>query len=312
MKKFKIILFLILLIPFNVLACPHVDKDGNSHFQFYNEDYTEMNMMYPKENYLYTKNIVNVDNIITDPLELLDESFGFPLVQDKDGYVQNYYFIDKRVQSENWNDLEIKTTVEDINNMLVSGKNYNLNVNLNNTYENSKEYNDGKIFQMYYNIFVNRLNDNKEESFNIDKIVKNNKLNQVVPEILDIKATYSIMDTEEYDYNFETIDINSFYDEIEVQVISDKKEEAMVINLKRNVKEEDIIECIYNENTNSYNFIITEPGIYVIVEKEILENEIIFDNKQGDNHIWLILLGFGGILTLLTIWVVINIKKLDK
>jgi len=77
MKKITsyLLIFVLLITPFNVLACPHVDDQGRLHFQFYNDDWTIVTKIYPMEHHLYGRE-VSMD----DTTRLYSQSFGFPML----------------------------------------------------------------------------------------------------------------------------------------------------------------------------------------------------------------------------------------
>ena len=278
MKKIiKLILICILFIPLNVLACPHVDVNGVSHFQFYNMDYTVMTMMYPKKHHLYSKDVPMGENgevVVEYEDDIILESFGFPLKQDKQAYWDNYWITDVNLQTENWADLIDKTTVEGIKKVDVVGENYNLEVFLTNTFNNSLQYVDEKVWQVYYNIDTNYI---KYEKTNYKKVIEQSKLSLLTNDALNIKANYMVTDSPEYNYENESINIDKFFDEINVSIKSDKvSDNPVVLNLNKDINETNYIECNYSNN--NYNFVITEPGVYVVVDnKDIVEQTINLD-----------------------------------
>ena len=279
MKKITnyILFFFLLLIPLNVFACPHVDEDGNLHFQFYSDDYSIMTMMYPKENHLYNKNV----DFDTD--ELLSEDFVFPLVQNKETYMNNYYFVDERLAGSDWESVEVKTTVEGLENMDVVGTDYNLTVGLSNTFEAAQNYIDERVFQMYYNVYVDRINDDTESTKyqEINSIIEENELELIVPEILDISAEYFIMDSDEYEYARENVEINDFYDEIEVTIPNDNNDtDIIVINFEDEDSSSRIIDCNYNEETNAYQFTVEQQGTYAIIRNATIEDIAVVEDEE--------------------------------
>ncbi len=280
--KLALILIVALTFPLQGLACPHVDKDGVYYFQFYNEDYTIMTMMYPRKNYLYSKDVPLDDvGVVSSENEdtIINESFGFPLAQDKTAYFQNYWFVDEKLESENWKELDIKTTIEGLNDLLVSGKNFNLNVGLMNTFNKSKKHIDKRVYQMYYNIYVDRLNDNNTET-KYSNLIKQYEFDLIVPEILQVNTEYLITYSQDYGYEMNNIKIKKLYDDIEVQIMNDNNNEnTIALNLDKKISESNFIECNYNSFDNLYSFTINEPGVYVILNKDLAIDMIMKNNE---------------------------------
>jgi hypothetical protein len=271
LNKLLLLVFTFVLFPIQAHACPHVDEEGNKHFQFYNEDYTEMTKMYPKDGYLYNK------NVYIDTEELISEDFGFPLIQDKETYMQNYYFIDYRTQSEDWDTIEIKTTVEGLESMTVEGTGYKLKVGLENTFNNSRKYQNDKLLQMYYNVFIKDINNNKdnEKYSNIASRIEANNLELIIPNILEIDTEYFTMNTLENNYETENIIIDELYDNIEVTIPNaNSNENVVAININNVIDPSKTLECIYDNNEKAYKFKIEEAGTYIIVKNNVEAEKI--------------------------------------
>lgn len=277
-KVFCFFMIFVLLFPLKISACPHVDKAGVAHFQFYNDDYTEMTMIYPKVSYLYGKVVTLIDDDLSfyyDENDVLAESFGFPLVQDKEAYWQYYWFTDESLQSESWQNNDLKTTIEGIDSILVTGIRYNLKIALYNTFAKSQELADEKVYQLYYNILVDILAEDESEAY-LDKIVSNG-LELLTLEIIKINANFTITD---YDFFSEQIDIDKLFDEIEVQLYSDDyHDNTIIVNLNKPLTSSDYIECNYDNINKYYSFVIEEPGVFVMLNK----NEYINNTEKEDN-----------------------------
>lgn len=325
MKKISLILVLIITMfcLSDVNACPHVDSKNESHFQFYNEDYTVMSLLYPRQYYLYGKDVpCDTSGLLLPENEdkVYKEAFSFSLALDLDAYYSNYWFMDQNLQSENWEKLDLKTTVKDLENLSVSGKNYNLNVFLKNTYNYSLTLMDNKVYQMYYNVYVDRLNDDSSETFYHD-IIKKNKFKLLVDDILKIDTVITVTDNEEYDFALEKIEVKKLYDEIEVKIKSDKLDkEVVAINLD-NIKSSNLIDCIYE--VDSYKFNIKEPGVYILISKDtvidesINEDKIIIDynvkeEKENSINIRLYVLIISGVVLIISILIILFIKTIKK
>lgn len=314
-NKFKIFLVLLLFVPTTVMACPHIDANGDAHFQLYNEDYTIMTMMYPKDGYLYGKNVpLDEDGGLTveNANNILDETFGFPLKQDKETYYYNYWFTDKDLVNGNWKDKDIKTTVEGLESLTIEGKNFTALVGLPNTLEKSSKFNNDSVTDIYYNLTLKNLRDKELKKYN--KLLETYKISNLTDLLLKVSAEYAVTTVDDMQHGYNEVEMDKFYDAINIRVngnASDKK--IVAINLDDDYTENNMIECSYNENSY-YSFDVMEPGTYVIVEKpdEIVKPVIERDTKETQkedktNYMPLII---GGILILIcTVMIFINKKK---
>lgn len=273
MKKifnYIIIILMLFIYPLNALACPHVDSDGNAHFQFYNSDYTIMTMMYPRENYFYAKDIPLPEEFVMNKEvenNILNEEFSFPLVQDKETYWSNYWFIKNELMRDDWRSKEYKTTVEGIDYLKVDGKDYILKVGLKNTYSDSKRFHNMKnITQMLYNIKVDKLNEDKNE-VKYKKIVEDNKFDLDIPEIFKIDFEYYILTMEKDNYKEKKEEFKTLYDDITIKLKSTKlPEDIVAVNLDKAIDEDNQIPVVLNKD-GYYEYTIKESGVYVLLRK---------------------------------------------
>lgn len=287
MKKIinKIFLSLILLSPFNVVACPHIDLSGEYHLQFYNLNYTEMTMMYPLQNYLYGKTVpMSIENgmIVSDELDILTETFGFSLALDTASFLSFYWFTDESLEYATPEDLNIKTTIEGLENQIVSSLYYNLDINLNNTFEESRNFITDEIDQMYYNVNVENISKNSNTSYH--NILAANNINIIQDTILKIEAEFVITDIVDYYHNTENKAIRALYDPIEVQIKStESSKEVVAMNLDRSLTQDNFIDVIYDNGV--YKFDIDQEGTYTIVEKNTsldLKDTVVEDLKNDE------------------------------
>lgn len=269
MKKIidKILLSVILLLPINTLACPHIDLAGEYHLQFYNLDYTEMTMMYPLQNYLYGKTVpMSIENgmIVSNETDILTETFGFSLALDTASFLSFYWFTDESLEYATPEDLNIKTTIEGLENQVVSSLYYNLDINLNNTFDESRKFITDEIDQMYYNINVENISKNSNTSYHT--LLNANNITIIQDTILSIEAEYVITDIVDYYHNTENKAIRTLYDPIEVQIKgSESSKDVVAMNLDDNLTQDNFIDVIYDNGM--YKFEIENEGTYVVVEK---------------------------------------------
>lgn len=307
-----VILSLLFLWPVNMYACPHIDENGEIHFMFFSDDYSETIRVYPKINHYYSK--------VTDENEkLLYEEFSFPLVQDKATYFSYYSFVDESLLQDGGLFSDVKTTVEGLNSVNVSGKGYELVVNVKETFNKRKKYINKYTHQLGYNVNVTRLNDNISslEYEKSKKIINNNKLNLIDQNILKVKSNISVMDNEENNWKKKTININKYYEEIVISInlpnsrlANMDKAKLVVVNLEDSNLYKSIIYGQYDENKQIYTYSISNNGTYVIVENNIedKESEDIDikekSNKRSNVTIYLII---GGLVLMFVL--IYSIKK---
>lgn len=273
MKKLnKFCLFLILLIlPIDVLACPHVDESGNLHLQTYNSDYTKVTMIYPRENYLYSKEVyMDIEGINMIPYEdnILSEEFGFSIYQEITSYITFYWILDESLTYTDFDEIDAEITVENYDSLLVSGDNYTINAGLTNTYDEGIKYLNDNTFQIYYDIVVENL----QEDEDYQSLISEYEMNLLNEEIFSIEADFMVVEVDGYLYDTEYKTINNLYDDITVNIYSEEyNENAVIINLNE-ISNDNFIEVSYSDSY--YSFTTDKTGIYVLVEYlEISEEE---------------------------------------
>ena len=271
MKKiYKVILALLIFTTSSVYACPHSDKFGQAHFQFYNEDYTEMIMMYPRDKHIYAKTVpmdTTANDLFKYEDDIIDESYGFPLLQDEETYKQNYWFIDDSIFEEG---AQFETTVEGTDSLLVTNIDYKLNVGLKNTFLKHKSLLTEYSNQILYNVLLDRVDTTKDNKYSryLNKI----NLNLKKKDILNINAEYMITTITNNEYATEYRKINQLEDEIKVYIKSENfNTDIIVLNLNDVLTENSYIETIYNNGF--YEFNINKPGSYVLVDKNSYTSE---------------------------------------
>jgi len=292
LKKSKIIklisyllILIILLTPFKVLACPHVDEQGRLHFAFYNEDWTIVTKMYPQRLHLFSQE-VSMD----DSTHLYSESFGFPIVKSREAHLSMYALFDEmfiNMSNEQWQQvgsLELTTTVENIDRMLVNGTNFNLNIGLTNTFQNSVRNLAHDIYEKYFNIHARRLNDltnrNSDYFIRTNRMITQRNLELVVPEILQITAEKTTIND-----NWETneIQVNQLHDPIEIQIYANQRNhEVVAINLNQELNSNNLIEVAFDEVNQRYFFEIEEPGIFALINTNF--NTELFDYEFPEDE----------------------------
>lgn len=273
MKKLSKIslLFILVLMPINVFACPHADSEDVLHLQIYNSDYTIVTMIYPRENYLYAKDAymeIEGSSYTVFEENILKEQFGFPIYQDATSYITYYWFLDDTLLDTELDDLDVDITVEKYDSLYVEGDGYNLDVGLTNTYDNGVDYINDLSYQIYYEVNVEKINDD-EDYLNL---IKDYELNLINEDIYDFDVNYMITEISGYTYDTKYIDIFTLYDEIDVSIYSEEYNENVVaINLNK-LYSNNFIEVSYENNY--YNFSIESSGVYVLAEyKEITEED---------------------------------------
>lgn len=307
MKKLISFLIIILLIPNMVNACPHIDKNGKSHFQFYNDTYTEMTMMYPRLHHLYGKIVPLLeDGSITDENQdkIISESYGFPLLQDKQTYWYNYWFTDKDLMNGNWKDQDIQTTIEGIDNLNIQGENYNIDVGLTNTFSKSKKFVNDEVTEMYYNVFIKKLNKQKKGKTKYENIIKDYEMKLIISDIIEIKAEYAITSqNKDLQYSYNKLDIDRFHDTMKYNIKSKFNEKEIVaVNLLNDYNEDNLIKCNYLND--HYTFEVDEPGVYILIEKQNEIKKIIKEEtREKNNNIVFIFVPVIIILSLITIFI---------
>lgn len=333
MKKLKKILLIIYLIlfPINILACPHIDDQGEIHLQTYNEDYTEVNMIYPKEGYLYSKIVLmKLDQYIAVPLEdkLVNEGYGFAILQDMNSYLGYYsYFMDESLYTTNLEDLDIDITIENTPNQIISNDNYTLNIGLTNTYKKGLANQNTNTTQIYYDVYVDVYNED-DLTNNQNEFLNENKISEKISKIYNITADFMNIEIEGYIYSTNYDELDEFYDDIVISIDNDKNfSNPVAVNIDNIASSDEYIEV--TEVNDKYEFTINQKGTYIITEsfellktsqteeKEEIEEEIIEDievleaeDTENDNSI--IIYAFIGIISLFFIIIVIKILMQNK
>lgn len=328
MKKLNRLLFLLLVIlyPVNILACPHVDSEGNSHLQTYNSDYTIMTMIYPEVSYLYIKEVymaIEGVNVIAYEDNVISEQFGFPIYQQMTDYITYYWFLDDTLLDMELEDIDIDITVENLDSLYVSGDGYSLNVGLSNSYDKGITKLTDITSQIYYNINVEKLTD---ENNSYDEVVEKYNIELLHNEYFEITSEFMVIEIDGYLYDTDYVDIDQFYDEVEVELHDiDYYEDLVVINLDSDFSEEDYIQAEYTED-GCYKFTISEGGVYVLAknisvdyEEEVVEEEdsdvtvlTTTPTNQSNNYIYYIAGGGLVVVGTITTIVVIKLKKTKR
>lgn len=322
MKKLnKVILTIILiLIPINVLACPHTDQDGELHLQIYNGDYTIATMIYPKDGYLYAKDAymeITGSTYVIYEENTLKEKFGFPIYQEVTSYITYYWFLDSTLLEQDLDEIDVETNVANYDSMYVEGDGYNLTVGLTNSYtEGTKLIND-LSYQLYYEVNVEKVND----SDNYLNLISEYDLTLVSEDIYDFDINYMVSEIDGYNYSTEYVEIDTLYDDVEVSISSENyNENAIVINLNE-INSNNFIDVSYENGY--YNFSINKNGVYVIAEyTEISEEDgyavqddvIVLesddtDDEESSNYIMIIILVSAVVILTISVVVVVSNKK---
>ncbi len=287
MKKIFKIIICICMLPLNVFACPHIDKGGSPHLQTYNEDYTEVNMIYPMDSYLYVrKTTMTVQDYlaIANEDDLIDETFSFPVVQDYEDYLTYYWFLDETLIEGD--ESKVDVTVENIDALEVSSDNYKLLVSFSETYKSGQVYKNQYTEQIYYDVKVNDVTSDKQS------FITSNNITLASNNIYDISATYTVIENNNYNYSTEYEKIDNFHDDIKVYLnASSVSENIAAINLNNDLVSGNYID-VTNEN-GMYAFTVNEPGIYTLVEKNLpageqqnieTEEEVTEENNENEEN----------------------------
>ncbi len=280
-KKIIIVCAMIMLLPSNIFACPHIDSTGKPHLQTYNEDYTEMTMIYPMDKHLYIKEVVmSIENsqTIAHEDELLKEIFSFPVVQNMESYYTYYWFLNNNLSEQQFDSVDVETTIKSLNNMEISSENYKMTVNFTNTYSEGIKLENDLTQEIYYDVII----DKKTESEKHLKFISDNNLNMVSSEILDTKIRYNMIETDGYNYENLFQDIIVLKDNITLQIKSaEVANDVVAINLMEDITSENLLEVEITDD-GYYSFLITEPGTYVVIEKPSEDVIIKADNLESN------------------------------
>jgi len=229
----------------------------------------------------------------------------------------NTHLIDEVIPDD-----ELQPTVEGINDLLVRGDNFNLNVGLINTFARSNVIRNDDTYQLYYNVFVRRLNDEanrvSEEYLRANQNLNQRELELVVPELLEITAEFNITT---HNQLFNTLEINNFYDLIEVQIYSDEEiENVVAINLNQELNSNNLIEVTFDEVNQRYVFEIDEPGIFALInadfDYELFNQTFVYEVETEEDaanlNTILLIAGAGVIVFIILVGLVIKYKNADE
>ena len=299
----KYLLLLLVIVPLNVKACPHIDSKGVKHFEFYNEDYTVMTMMYPRDSYLYSRDIVwSPDNTmltLEDEKNIVSEGFGFPIVQNFETYKSNYYFTDESLSKGNKKEKDYKTTIDGIDNMNVNGDYVDLTVSFKNTINDSKKYVKKDTEQLYYTINVK-----KEDASKVSDKINNTKV--LNDSVYKVSSLYTITNS---GYKSTEVKIDEFLDDVIIKINNTNDSDLVAVNLSYDIEP---IDVIYD---NGLTFKVSKPGNYVLINKNDIDNisnsnEIeTYDNEVEKNSNNIIIISLVAGLALVVGVVILLLKK---
>jgi|GEM_PF-4258744 len=313
--KVSIIIF-VAFFSYQVMACPHVDKYGRSHFQFYNDDYTIMTMMYPRESHVYSKDVeLDGSGVIKDDDQdhVLNEKISFPIIQNINDYKQTYYFIDERLQAEDWYDKQIKTNIEGIENLEVVGETFTIKAGLSNSYFDGITYDGEDVTQVNYNILVDILNED-ESITTYNELIKKTELELALPNIISIDANYEITENTQFGPKTTAVNLNQFKDPTEFYLNSSEQFENEVVLIKLDELSEDTQKVGYQNS--AYHFSLKKPGVYAVVYKASVKANIAnFSDTGADrdffsNNLILIFTSIAA-LFIIGLGMIFKIKKND-
>ena len=262
MKSLKKIIALVvftacIIIPFQVFACPHVDRHGRIFTMRFDADLTVAKFVFFNENYWHHQNALINNNLSmwdTENNTIIGEAFEF--------HMWRYSYETK----------QLKLVMESTDNRLVNGINFNLNIGLKNTLQSSRTIVNNSHWEFSYSVFATRLNDAAEEGAELRNVrngVAANRLTQVLPEILKIETAFSyLLDDTWVEGN---IGFNKLYDPIEIQIFSEERFDNVVainINNDNDVRITERINVVYDDLNQIYRFEIRDAGIYIIVKND--------------------------------------------
>ncbi len=321
-KKIIITIFSFLLIPLNTLSCPHIDSQGVQHLQIYNSDYTEANMIYPKQNYLYMKRVtVSIEDSIYTSLnenEILKEIISVPIHLNLSSYITYYSLIDNTITHDDYLNPSEENVIEPVDYISTSSDNYSLKLNLTNTYQDGLLLKNQYTKEIYYDVSIDDLSEDQEY---LNKI-KNTNLTKLSNSIINIKTDYQTTEVTETTYETDYHNITELKDSIELTLTTTNNTDNVVaVNLNEEISLENMITTNKVEE-NKYTFTITKPGTYVLVDQpteiivnEEISNEIAMNDEQvvksindistTNNYYYLISIP----VILLVVAIVIKLKK---
>ncbi len=266
------------IFAFQVSACPHVDKHGESHFQFYNEDYTIMTMLFPRVDYAYSKDIpLDSDATLKPELEdsILTESFTFPIIQDLTSYRENYYFVDKRLQEDEWEQYDYRIDIKELKDIEVMGSYFKMGIELKSIYDNHLDYITTYSNQMFYRVNVDELFNEK----NNDTLIKLQQANikAIDDRVSKLSFEYLVRGTKENGYEVISHNIINLVEPVIITLNQSDQinDNCVVIDASKHILREEYIELSYDESINQYSFEISTTGTYLVVDKDTLTEEAI-------------------------------------
>ncbi len=323
MKKIFKLLICIMLLPLNILACPHVDSEGRPHLQTYNSDYTEMDMLYPQDGYLYVRNVTMTTDSISigaQEVDLLKETYSFPICQDNEIYLAFYWFLDESLTQRPLEELDVETDVENTTNIKVTNDTYQLDVYFEDTYHEGMKYKNEFTEQIFYDVTVDKINDDQY----LNNIIDSNELTVLSNDILDISFRFNIAEIIGMDYKTDYPSISSLHDKVYVTMKSETDiTDIVAINLKNKINVESNIE-VTKTTDDLYTFEISEPGMYILTERVTTSVEDSIDlgiqdevetltpqinEEEENNNLIYIIIGVSLLITITTGIIIYKVKK---
>ncbi|MCL2563900.1 MAG: hypothetical protein FWE08_07690 [Oscillospiraceae bacterium] len=264
----------LLAAPFHASACPHFDDEEDLYWAFYNEDYTIMTQVFPRQ---WPLHLLSRTVPVDEPWTILTELFSFPLVQSRESYMSVYALVDDFIATDGWgqglDEFEFQTTVEGSDDAFVFGTGVNLMVGFANTFEASRQHVNDDVYEMHYDIRLTKLNDEVGMPFpEIAERLDRANLELATPEIVQISTNFTTMSDS---WELEQIEISALYDPVEVQIEtwnSENENDVVAINLSRPFHASEAIPVSFRFNEwqwiGTYSFEIEEPGIFALVNAD--------------------------------------------
>ena len=315
-KIITILLIIYLLLPLTVYSCPHIDADGNVYFRDHHEvDSLFLTMMYPRDNHVYTKDV-----FMDDRDQLIGEGFRFPVLRSIESFLQMNFFDESIFEGIDGNimDIDVETTVRNIEYMIVDGTWFRLNVGLSNSYLESKKHIHPYYNEMFYHVDVRKVTDLDQISYErVNGMLDRRNLERIIPNAIQINAEFLLIHSTVDSFSTRSVDIFDLYDDIEVMIATDKHYgDVVAINLDRPLNSDNVIPLTYHEETSEYRFTISEGGTFALVDadfdeelfNQFFEEERIIIEREEENNtnfIWII-------IVIVVISGIIIIKKTKK